>query len=227
MEHMEHVVLLVDDDPNVLHGLARALRMQPYQLYTATSGDEALLILKGREVDVIVADEQMPGMSGVDLLAWVANHYPEVMRLVLTGHPSIETAIRAINEGGVYQFFIKPCNPALVGVAIRKALEHKDLLAENRRLVNLNRRHQEELQRYRRDLEILTHLVSQDIQKPLQTVSRSCQSFETQYRDVFDPLARTLVENAVDGVAEVQRLVDNLLEHCRTGAPAVSSTKRR
>ncbi len=215
---MENVVLLVDDDQNVLHGLARALRHQPYQLYTATSGKEALLILKGRNVDVIVTDEQMPGMSGGDLLAWVAENHPEVVRIVLTGRPTVETAIRAINEGAVYQFFTKPCNPALLAVAIRKALEHKALLTENRQLLNVNRRQVQELEHYRRDLEVLTSRVSQDIQEPLRTISRSCQSLEEQYHDMFDPKARALVENALDGVVEVQRLVNDLLEHCRTPA---------
>ena len=222
---MENIVLLVDDDQNILHGLARALRHQPYQLYTATSGEEALLILKGRNVDVIVTDEQMPGMCGGDLLAWVAENCPEATRIVLTGRPTVEIAIRAINEGGVYQFFTKPCNPALLGVAIRKALEHKALLIENRQLLDINRRQMRELEHYRRDLEILTSLVSQDIQGPLRTVACSCQSLEEQYHDIFDPKARALVENALDGVAEVQRLVNDLLEHCRTKGP-VSSAER-
>jgi len=131
-------MLLVDDDRNVLHGLARALRHQPYRLYTARSGEEALLILKTHNVDVIVTDEQMPGMCGGDLRAWVAENLPEVTRIVLTGCPSTEVAIRAINEGAVYQFFTKPCNPARLGVAIRKALERKVLLVENRRLLDLS-----------------------------------------------------------------------------------------
>ena len=216
---MENIVLLVDDDQNILHGLARTLRHQPYQLYTATSGEEALLILKTCNVDVIVSDEQMPGMCGGDLLAWVAENYPEVTRIVLTGRPTVETAIRAINEGAVYQFFTKPCNPALLGVAIRKALEHKALLIENRKLLDVNRRQMQELEHYRRDLEILTRLVSQDIQEPLRTVARSCQSLGEQYHDIFDPKANTLVDNALAGMSEIQRLVDALLEHCRTKGP--------
>jgi two-component system, probable response regulator PhcQ len=137
---MKDTVLLVDDDRNILHGLARALRLQPYRLFTATSGEEALLILKGHHVDVIVSDEQMPGMCGSDLLAWVAEHFPDVARIVLTGRPTVETMIRAINEGAVYQFFTKPCNPAHLGVAIRKALEHKALSSEKGQLLNIDSR---------------------------------------------------------------------------------------
>jgi CheY-like chemotaxis protein len=69
---MTHTVLLVDDDADVLHCLTRMLQRQPYQLYTARSGDEAVTLLKCRHVDVIVCDERMPGMSGSELLAWVA-----------------------------------------------------------------------------------------------------------------------------------------------------------
>ena len=127
---MEHVVLLVDDDQNILHGLARALRHQPYRLFTATSAEEALLVLKTRSVNVIVSDEQMPGMCGTDLLAWVAANCPDVTRIVLTGSPTVEAAIRAINDCAVFQFFTKPCNPAHLAVAIRKALEHKATRSE-------------------------------------------------------------------------------------------------
>jgi len=123
---MNHIVLLVDDDENVLHGLARALRRQPYQLYTARSGEEAMSILKAHPVDVVVADEQMPGMSGSELLAWIARSYPEVMRIVLTGRATAETAIRAINEGAVYHFFTKPCHEVQLALTIRKALEEKE-----------------------------------------------------------------------------------------------------
>jgi len=128
---MNDVVLLVDDDSNLLRSMARLLRHQPYQLFTARSGKEALLILKSRKVDVVVTDEQMPGMSGGDLLAWIAANQPDVARIVLTGQPTVDGTIRAINEGAVHQYFTKPCNPARLAVAIRKAMEEKAALIEN------------------------------------------------------------------------------------------------
>jgi DNA-binding NtrC family response regulator len=75
---MDHTVLMIDDNANVLHGLTRVLRNQPYQLCTAQSGSEAMVIFKARSVDVIVSDEQMPEISGCDLLAWVSKSYPDV-----------------------------------------------------------------------------------------------------------------------------------------------------
>ena len=134
---MTHALLLVDDDENLLHGLARALRRQPYQIYTAKGAEEATWVLKGRSVDVIVTDEKMPGMRGTELLAWVADHYPEVMRIMLTGHASVEVAVRAINEGGVFRFFVKPCREVDLAIAIRKALEKSEEVRKNRQLLEL------------------------------------------------------------------------------------------
>ena len=125
---MKPIVLLIDDDENVLSGLVRSLHKEPYQLLTAKSGDEAMLILKNREVDVIVIDEIMPGISGSDLLAWAAENAPDTIRIMLTGNATTSIAIRAINEGQVYNFFTKPCDDVQLAVAIRKAIEHRGLI---------------------------------------------------------------------------------------------------
>ncbi len=131
---MGHTLLLVDDDDHVLHGLVRALRQQPFRIYTAKSADEAIWILKCQEIDVLVADEKMPGRSGTELLAWAAEFYPDVMRIMLTGVPTVEIAVRAINEGAVYRFFTKPCNDVDLAIAIRKAMEERDRRRQERRL---------------------------------------------------------------------------------------------
>ncbi|MFW6114604.1 MAG: response regulator [bacterium] len=225
---MKDVVLLVDDDVNLLRALARALRQQPYFLYTATSAEEALLILKTHQVDLIVSDEQMPGMCGSDLLSWVAESFPDVPRIVLTGCPTVETAIRAINEGSVTQFFTKPCNPAQLGIAIRKALEHRSLLKENRALVEINRRQMERLHDYKRDLETLSNLISKDIRQPLEeTMSGSRELIGKQRQGIVDGIldghARASIDNILPRIADAQRLAQSLLEHCHANAPLTMS----
>ncbi|MEO1496231.1 MAG: response regulator [Planctomycetota bacterium] len=116
-------VLLVDDDPNLLAAICRTLRDQPFRLLTARSADEALTVVKSHPVAVVVSDEQMPGKSGTELLAWVAKHCPEIVRIVLTGHNSPETTMRAVNEGRVFRFFAKPVNSAELAMAIRDGIE--------------------------------------------------------------------------------------------------------
>ena len=132
---MGRVVLLVDDDQNLLNGLRRALSRERYELLTAVGAQPALEILKGVKVDVIVSDERMPGLKGTDLLKIVAREYPETIRIMLSGQASLETAIRAINEGEIYRFLLKPCNEIDLALSIRQALEQKELVCQSRKLL--------------------------------------------------------------------------------------------
>lgn len=135
-----HTVLLVDDDAQLLQGLTRALRREPYEIVQANSAKDALGTLASREIGVIVSDEGMPDMSGHELLARVHARHPDTMRIILTGNGSLEVAMRAINEGQVCRFFTKPCNVVELGVAIRQALQQRELVLESRRLLQMLRR---------------------------------------------------------------------------------------
>lgn len=137
---MGHTVLLLDDEPHVLAGLARLLRHESYEIRTAGSADEAAKVLQSVYVDLIVSDECMPGMSGTEFLSTVARDYPEVIGIVLTGHPTLPAALRAINEGNVYQFLTKPCDDVQLALTIRRALDQKELQKKSRELLELARR---------------------------------------------------------------------------------------
>jgi two-component system, probable response regulator PhcQ len=128
-------VLLVDDEPNVTDALKRALRREPYEILTATSGPAALELLERHHVDVVISDEQMPGMSGSVFLSAVRKQFPHTIRMILSGQASLEAAVRAINEGEVYRFFLKPCNPTDLAFTVQQALAHKRLEEQSRRLL--------------------------------------------------------------------------------------------
>jgi len=145
---VNHTVLLVDDEPDVLRSYLRTLRKQPYEIFSASCADEAIEILIAQSVDLI-----MPGMSGTQLLTWVANHYPDVVRILLTGEATVRTAMRAINEGQVYRFLTKPCERLELAMAIRKGLEFKDLVEKNRELLERTVRQVEDIEQARRQAE--------------------------------------------------------------------------
>ncbi|HYK90603.1 MAG TPA: response regulator [Acidobacteriota bacterium] len=128
-------VLLVDDDPNVLAGLSRALHKENYEIICADSAESALKMLSSLSVDVVVSDEEMSGMSGTALLAKVRELYPDTVRFILTGKASLPVAIKAINQGGISRFFMKPCNHFVLAVSIRQELERRDLILAARRLL--------------------------------------------------------------------------------------------
>ena len=134
---MPHRVLLVDDEPNVTDALKRALYQEPYEVWTAHSGQEALGLLSRGLVDVIVADEKMPGMSGTELLTIVRRISPETIRMILTGYATVEAAIAAINDAGIHYFFTKPYNDVELATSIRHALEMKSLKTRAQHLLEL------------------------------------------------------------------------------------------
>ena len=151
-------ILLVDDEPNVTDALKRALRREPYEFLTAVSSVEAQQILERQHVDVVVSDEQMPGMSGSEFLAKVRKQFPHTIRMILSGQASLEAAVRAINEGEVYRFFLKPCNSTDLIFTIRQALMHKRLEEQSRRLLREYQRQASRLDRLEHESPGIMHL---------------------------------------------------------------------
>jgi len=138
-------ILLVDDEKNVIASLKRSLFDEPYRIFSAQDGEEALELLKKKRVQVVVSDEHMPGMSGADFLAEVRNRYSDIIRIMLTGHAGLDTTMNAVNRGEIYRFFTKPWSDYEIKLAIRSAVEKYDLEAENRRLLSTVRRQAVEL----------------------------------------------------------------------------------
>ncbi|MFT4648630.1 MAG: DNA-binding NtrC family response regulator [Glaciecola sp.] len=142
---MKPKVLLVDDAPSVLSGLRRALYREPFDIVTNVSAIDALRQMRVEPVDVVVSDHDMPEMNGAQFLAEVRVVDPTVVRFMLTGKATLDMAIQAINTGSVDQFFTKPCNHVDLSLAIRRALERKDLMSEARRLLHHYRLQEKEL----------------------------------------------------------------------------------
>ena len=105
-------VLLVDDEPHVLAALRRTLRAPELRVLTAGDAAEALRVVAEGQVDVLVSDIDMPGMSGIELIREVRRRYPSIVRLLLTGDASLESALDAINHGEVYRYLLKPWKAA-------------------------------------------------------------------------------------------------------------------
>ena len=128
-------LLLVDDEPNLTSALVRSLDRTQFEIFTADSAQQGLMILAGHEIDVVVSDERMPGMSGSQFLAEVRKQWPSTIRMILSGQADLEAAVRAINEGEVYRFLLKPCHPTELQMTILQGLQHKKLVAQSRRLL--------------------------------------------------------------------------------------------
>jgi two-component system, probable response regulator PhcQ len=128
-------LLLVDDEPNLTSALVRSLDRSQFEIFTADSAQKGLMILAGNDIDVVVSDERMPGMTGSQFLTEVRKKWPNTIRMILSGQADLEAAVRAINEGEVYRFLLKPCHPKELQLTILQGLQHKKLVAQSRKLL--------------------------------------------------------------------------------------------
>lgn len=128
-------LLLVDDEENILSALTRLLRREGYQIFRATSGMAGLELLEQHEgIGVIVSDQRMPELTGVEFLRKVKELYPDTVRIVLSGYTDLNSVTDAINQGEVYKFLTKPWDDALLRKNIDEAFQHYELKKENDRL---------------------------------------------------------------------------------------------
>jgi len=127
-------ILYVDDEPANLVVFEAAFEDE-YDLYVAASGHEALEILRERPIHVLITDMRMPRMDGVELLRRVIPDYPDVIRIVLTGYTDVNSVVKAVNEGKVYQFITKPWQVEEVRVIIDRALQHAEARQRERGLL--------------------------------------------------------------------------------------------
>jgi DNA-binding NtrC family response regulator len=152
-------ILLVDDEPAVREGLMLSLRSTGYRIRQAGSGQEALEALRAEPADLVISDHLMPGMTGLELLKLIRDRFPDTVRIMLTGHADLATAIAALNEGEIYRFLSKPCDRLELKVTVHLALERLELERENRRLLAIVRSRPElleELEAFRASRRTLT-----------------------------------------------------------------------
>jgi YesN/AraC family two-component response regulator len=147
-------ILLVDDEQNILKALRRLFREEHVNILTASSASEALEIFKQQSIQLIISDNLMPGMTGVELINKVREISPDTIRIILSGHSDIEAILNAVNQGEAYRFILKPWNDIDLRLTINIALAQykliddnknlkKDLLEKTRLLENLRRNHPE------------------------------------------------------------------------------------
>ncbi|PQO28685.1 HD domain-containing phosphohydrolase [Blastopirellula marina] len=129
-------VLLVDDEPNILNGYKRHLRKQ-FEVEVAEGGGQAIQRLDSDEAyAVVVSDMQMPGVSGVQVLAHAARLHPDTVRVMLTGNADQQTAVVAVNEGRIFRFLNKPCQPDLLAQTLEEGLRQYQLLRTEHNLLS-------------------------------------------------------------------------------------------
>jgi DNA-binding NtrC family response regulator len=130
-------ILIVDDEPNVVTAIKRIFIHDPYEIFSGGSASEGMEILRSHPVKVVISDERMPGVTGSEFLSTVREQFPNTIRIMLTGHASINTAMKAVNEGEIYRFLTKPWDDVELRLTVQTALDKYNLEEENRRLLKI------------------------------------------------------------------------------------------
>lgn len=153
LEIKQPTLLLVDDEQNILSSLRRLFRPLGYDILMAKNGREGLEVMENEVVDLVISDMRMPEMDGAEFLEQVAVRWPDTMRILLTGHADLSSAVSAINRGKIYKYINKPWEDSDLKTTVEHALEKRFLEQERRRLVELTQHQNEELKDLNANLE--------------------------------------------------------------------------
>jgi putative nucleotidyltransferase with HDIG domain len=161
----KHPILVVDDEDAILNAFNRILADEDYEVHTASNGLEALNKLRTaqRPYSLIISDQRMPLMSGVQFFAQAKNIFPDAVRILLTGYADTGTVIDAINKGEVSLYFTKPWHEEELLFHIRQSISKVEILDENRRLIELIKDKNAELLELNKTLEDRTKKKTSDL----------------------------------------------------------------
>ena len=136
---MDYKIMVVDDEPANLRLLERLFR-HDYQVLTAASGAEALRLLELHDVALLITDQRMPGMTGIELLKRASEFRPHMVRIILTGYTDVGALVEAINCGQVYKYVTKPWSNDELRLTVSRALEHYETNRSRHELAFTNQR---------------------------------------------------------------------------------------
>lgn len=130
---MADALLIVDDEDKILRSIERALMDTDLRILKAQSADEALKILQKEELSVILSDNMMPGMRGIDFLSLAKGKAPDTVRILMTGQADLQTAIDAINKGEVFRFITKPWDNEKLAEVIQEGVTRFRIVGKMKR----------------------------------------------------------------------------------------------
>lgn len=214
-------LLIVDDEPDVLDSL-RHLFHRRYRVLTAEGGTEALGLLEAHEVQVLLSDQRMPGMTGDELLARARELRPETIRLLFTGYADIQAVIKAVNQGGIFRYILKPWDAVELEAVVRQAADQYALLAERRRLLAELQEANVRLVESNRELaeanalkSAFLEVASHELNTPI-TIIQGLAELLRLLRPDREPREQELVDQLSNSSRQLGRLVGRMLQLTRS-----------
>lgn len=220
---MKHNILCIDDEPDILDSLERLFRKK-YTVLKATSGAEALKILKENSISLIISDQRMPEMTGVKFLEKSLKVRPEAVRILLTGYTDIDSVIDAINSAQIYRYVTKPWDSRELTLAVDRAIERFEMAEEIKAKNILLEKANKELQGLDKAKSNFMILINHELKTPLTTLI----SFLDLLKDTkLDEEQKKFTDRIKKSTDRLERIILDVLElvSSETGQTKAKSQK--
>ncbi len=216
MKPARPTLLVVDDEPEVLRSVHDFFRLD-YRVITRERGDEAVSFLEtNEEVHVVMSDQRMPGMSGVEVLGHAPRLRPEATRLLFTAYADLKAVVDAINEGEVFRYITKPWDPDELQTIVRQAVEQHNLIVERDRLIvdlqESNRRLEEANRLKGAFIEVASH----ELNTPVAVVLGMVQLWKLTQADQASAAERNWVDRIFHAGKRLSATVERMLKLARS-----------
>lgn len=212
-------LLFLDDEQHILNALKRTFVNEPYAIAATTDAGEAMSVIVKEKIKVVVSDQRMPGVSGVEFLRNVKDQYPSIVRILFTGYTDFATVEDAINLSEAYRFITKPWNTQELKLIIHQAMEHFDLVTENQRLFEDTRAQNEELGLLNKKLTAMyevqkefTSTVSHELRTPLASIKTAIDILRSGTPGEMTPDQKNILEKADRNVSRLKNLINDVLD---------------
>jgi two-component system sensor histidine kinase/response regulator len=213
-------LLIVDDEAAQLRALCDTLELEGYITQGFGSGPEALATLSPGEFDLLLTDLMMPGMDGITLIDAAKKIDPSIGALVMTGHGTIDTAVRAM-QGGALDYILKPFRLNVILPVIARALDVQRLRRENAELHLREKQRSAELAAAYHDLESFSYSISHDLRAPLRSMDGFAAILESDFAAQLGDEGRRILNIIRAGSQKMDELIVSLLEFSRAGRSAL------
>jgi two-component system sensor histidine kinase/response regulator len=213
-------LLIVDDETAQMRALCDTLQLEGYTTRGVTSARQALQELRPGEVDLLLTDLMMPEMDGIALIDAARKIDPTLGAIVMTGHGTIDTAVKAM-QGGALDYILKPFKLNVILPILARALNAQRLRRENAELREREQQRSEELAAAYRDLESFSYSISHDLRAPLRSIAGFAQILGEDFADNVGDEGRRIIGVIRNGCQRMDELIVGLLEFSRVGRTAL------
>jgi len=204
-------ILLIDDDVNILDTAKDILEEASYVIATASNGAQAIQKLDQNEFNVVVVDFQLPDATGLELARKVRERSDHTCVILMTGHASLEMAVKAIQEA-VYDYLIKPVDPAQLKRTIEKAIEKQRLTLENKQLVKDLRETNDAISRLDSLKSKMLTVLSHDLRTPLSSIRGYSELLKSGVKGRMSEAQKKMIEITIQEADHLNGLIGDLLD---------------